>query len=91
MSWEDRYLFHSRLGELIVGWYANERQKIANDDPDREEKRAANRAACAEELKTLNRYFFGQKQVYACDGCPLWTYWAESEARRMDGDSIAKE
>ena len=82
----ERHQFHARLGDLIVKWYAEERCQIAEDDPARDEKLEANRAACKAELAKLNQYFWGQKQIYACEGCPLMDYWAEHRAETMDGE-----
>ena len=55
MSEEERYLFHAKLGELIVKAYAEERHAIADDDPKCEEKRAKNKRDCLQDLKELNR------------------------------------
>lgn len=87
MSVEERFMFHDRLGNLIVCDYARRRHEIPDDDPNRDEKRRKNKDDCAEELRRLNRFFFGQKQVWACDGCPLMRYWAENEAEKMERDN----
>ncbi len=91
MSMEERFLFHARLASYILAAYADERHRIADDDPDREEKRAKNKADCIKDVKKLNRYFFGAKQLWACEGCPFMDYFALNEAEKMANSTDREE
>lgn len=83
MAWETRFVFHARLANLILNDWAEERHRIADNDPDRESKIEENKRGCAEELKQLNRFFFGAKQAWNCRECPFVDYWMETEGDEM--------
>lgn len=83
MNEDERFMFHARIAGLIVNHYADERHLIEDNDPERDEKLRKNKEQCVNDLKKLNRYFFGAKMTWACAGCPMFDYFALNEAEKM--------
>ncbi len=86
---DDRFLFHSRIATLIVAQYAEERHKIAEDDPDREEKIGRIKETCANDLKRLYRYIFGRKNAIYCKNCSVLDMAMQNEAAKVDDSKAA--
>ena len=82
-KWEQRYLFHARIVELLVQDAHRQKHEIKQDDPDAERKRIEITEKLRMDVKELSKYFFGKKQKETCALCAYPDFYFRYLCKKM--------
>ena len=81
MSYEETFMFHARLVQVVCAHAEYLKNELDPDDPDYLERRSAINHQRDKDLRDLHRLYFDGKKSRDCQQCPYARAFADESVR----------